>query len=114
MSRPNLISGLAKEAACNVRDLASIPGSGRSAGEGKGYSLLYSDLENSMDCITRGVAKSGRRLSDFHSLCREKRSGDRASVGGGQGSEEGPGQDSEGSSQEGGGARGRDGGGGGS
>ena len=43
-----------------------IPGSGRSAGEGKGYPLQYSDLENSMDCIVHGVAKSGTWLSDFH------------------------------------------------
>ena len=36
----------------------SIPGLGRSAGEGKGYPLQYSGLENSMDCIVHGVAKS--------------------------------------------------------
>ena len=40
-------------------DLGSIPGLGRSAGEGKGCSLQYSDLENSMDCIVPGVTKSG-------------------------------------------------------
>ena len=38
-----------KEAACNARDLGSIPGSGRSPGEGKGNPLLCSCLENSMD-----------------------------------------------------------------
>ena len=38
-----------KESTCNVGDLASIPGLGRSPGEGKGYSLQYSGLENSMD-----------------------------------------------------------------
>jgi len=38
-----------KESACNAGDLGSIPGSGRSPGEGKGYSLQYSGLENSMD-----------------------------------------------------------------
>ena len=43
-----------------------IPGLGRSPGEGKGYPLQYSGLENSMDCILQGVAKSGTRLSDFH------------------------------------------------
>ena len=43
----------------------SIPGLGRSAGEGKGYSLQYSGLENSMDTV-HGVAKSRTRLSDFH------------------------------------------------
>ena len=38
-----------KESACNAGDLGSIPGSGRSPGEGNGYPLLYSYLENSMD-----------------------------------------------------------------
>ena len=47
-----------KESACNAEDLGSIPGLGRSAGEGKGYSLQYSCLENSMDYIVHGVAKS--------------------------------------------------------
>ena len=37
-----------------------------SPGEGKGYSLQYSGLENSMDCIVHGVAKSRTRQSDFH------------------------------------------------
>ena len=37
-----------KESACNVGDLGMIPGLGRSPGGGKGYSLQYSDLENSM------------------------------------------------------------------
>ena len=36
-----------KESACTVGDLGSIPGLGRSPGEGKGYPLQYSDLENS-------------------------------------------------------------------
>ena len=57
-----------KESSCNVRDLGSIPGWGRSPGKGKGYSLQYSGLENSMDCIVHGVAKSWAQLSDFHSL----------------------------------------------
>ena len=47
-----------KESACNMGDLVLIPGLGRSPGEGKGYPLQYSGLENSMDCIARGVAKS--------------------------------------------------------
>ena len=47
-----------KESACNVGDLGSIPELGRSPGEGNGYPLQYSDLENSMDCIVHGVAKS--------------------------------------------------------
>ena len=57
-----------KESACNVGDLGSIPGLGRSPGEGKGYPLQYSGLENSMDCIVHGVTKSRIRLSGFHSL----------------------------------------------
>ena len=55
-----------KESACNAGDLGSIPGLGRSPGEGKAYSLQYSDPENSMNCIVNGVAKSQTRLSDFH------------------------------------------------
>ena len=43
-----------KESACNVGDLGLIPGLGRSPGEGKGYSLQYSGLENSMDYTVRG------------------------------------------------------------
>ena len=47
-----------KEFTCNAGDLGSIPRLGRSAGEGKGYPLQYSGLENSMDCTVHGVAKS--------------------------------------------------------
>ena len=47
-----------KESACNMGDLSSIPGLGRSPGEGKGYPLQYSCLQNSMDCIVHGVAES--------------------------------------------------------
>ena len=50
----------------DVRDLGLIPELGRSLGEGKGYPLQYSGLENSMDCIVHGVAKSWTRLSNFH------------------------------------------------
>ena len=58
--------GLAgKESACNVGDLCSIPGLGRSPEEGKGYPLQYSSLENSMDCIVHGITKSQTRLSNF-------------------------------------------------
>ena len=52
--------------ACNAGDLGSIPGLGRSCGEGKGYPLWYSGLENSMGCIVHGVAKSQTQLNDFH------------------------------------------------
>ena len=55
-----------KESACNAGDLGSISGLGRSPGEGNGYPLQYSGLENSMDCIVNGLAKSRTRLSDFH------------------------------------------------
>ena len=54
-----------KESTCNAEDLVSIPGLGRSPGEGKGYPLQYSGLENSMDSIVHGVAKSRTRLSSF-------------------------------------------------
>ena len=57
-----------KESACNAGDLGSIPGLGRSPGEGKGYPLQYSGLENSMDCVVHGVTKNWTRLTDFHSL----------------------------------------------
>ena len=42
----------------HVGDLGSILGLGRSSGEGKVYPLQYSGLENSMDYIVHGVAKS--------------------------------------------------------
>ena len=52
-----------KESACNAGDLGSIPGSERSPGEGHGYPLQYSCLENSMDrgtwqAMVRGITKS--------------------------------------------------------
>ena len=55
-----------KESICNVGDLGSIPALQRSPGEGKGYPLQYSGLENFMDCTVHGVAKNRTRLSDFH------------------------------------------------
>ena len=62
-----------KESACNVGYLGLIPGLERSPGEGKGYPLQYSGLENSMDYTVHGVTKSQTRLNDFHhhhqSLC---------------------------------------------
>ena len=60
-----------KESPCNAGYLGLIPGLGRSPGEGKGYSLQYSGLENSMDCIVQGVAKSQTKQSDFHSLLQD-------------------------------------------
>ena len=44
-----------KESTCNMGDLGSIPGMGSSPGEGKGYLVQYSGLENYMDCIVHGV-----------------------------------------------------------
>ena len=41
----------------DIRDTGSIPGSRRSPGEGKGYPLQYSGLENSTDWIVHGVTK---------------------------------------------------------
>jgi len=46
-----------KESACNAGDLGLIPGLGRSSGEGKGYPLQYSGLENSLDCIAHGLQR---------------------------------------------------------
>ena len=62
-----------KESACNVGVLVWIPGLRRSPGEGNGYPLQYSGLENSMDSIVHGITKSQTQLSDFHftlSKCR--------------------------------------------
>ena len=54
-----------KESSCNVGDLGSVPGLGRSPGEGNGYPLQYSGLENPMECMVHGVAKSWTQLSDL-------------------------------------------------
>ena len=64
-----------KESACNAEDLGSIPGLGRSPGEGKGYLLQYSGLENSMDYIVHGVTWLSLSLSKMcilsalHTIC---------------------------------------------
>ena len=47
-----------KESIHNAGDLGLIPGLGRSPGEGKGYPLQHSGLENPMDCAVHGVAES--------------------------------------------------------
>ena len=59
-----------KASACIAGDLGSIPGLGRSPGEGNGNPLQYSCLENPMDggawwATVHRVAKSWTRLSDF-------------------------------------------------
>ena len=53
-------SSVGKESACNAGDLGLIPGLGRSPGEGKGYPLQYSSLENSIDCSPWGLQESDR------------------------------------------------------
>ena len=54
-----------KESACKAGDLGLIPRLGRAPGEGKGYPLQYSGLENSMN-RNHGVTKNQTRLSNFH------------------------------------------------
>ena len=61
-----LCGSAGKESTCNAGDLGLTPGLGRSPGEGKGYPLHYSGLENSMDCMVHEITKSQTRLSDFH------------------------------------------------
>ena len=63
-----LCGAAGKESACNAGDLNSIPGLGKSPGEGKGYPLQYSGLENSMASIVHGVTKSQTQLSNFHHI----------------------------------------------
>ena len=63
-----------KESACNVGDPGSIPGLGRSSGEGHGYPFQYSGLETATDrgvwwATVHGITKSQTRLSD----CRTHR-----------------------------------------
>ena len=63
-------SSAGKESACNAGDPGLIPGSGRCAGEGIGYPLQYSCLENSMargawQATVHGVAQSWTQLSDI-------------------------------------------------
>ena len=59
-------SSAGKESACNAGDSGSISELGRSPGEGIGYPLQYSGLENAMDSIVHGVTKSQAPLSHFH------------------------------------------------
>ena len=61
-------SSVVKNLPAKAGDLGLIPGLGRGPGERKGYPLQYSGLENSMDCIVYGAAKSWTQLSDFHFL----------------------------------------------
>ena len=66
----SLVAQTVKASACKAGDPGSIPGLGRSSGEGNGNPLQYSCLENPMDGgawqdTIRGVAKSRTQLSDF-------------------------------------------------
>ena len=61
-------SSVGKESACNAEDLGSIPGLGRSPGEGNGNPIQYSCLENPIDRgvwqdAVHGVANSQKQLS---------------------------------------------------
>ena len=69
----SLVAQMVKASGYNVGDLGSIPGSGRSPGEGNVTSLQYSCLENPMDrgawwAAVHGVTKSRTLLSNFTSL----------------------------------------------
>ena len=57
---------LCKITSCNAGDLDLIPGLGGSLGEGKGYPLQHSGLENSMDFMVHGVTKSWTWQNNFH------------------------------------------------
>ena len=61
-----IMAQLVKNLPAIRKDLGSIPGLGRFPGVGKGYPLQYSGLENFMDYIVHGVAKSRTELSNFH------------------------------------------------
>ena len=71
LPRTSQAAPVAKNLPANTRDtsdMGSVPGCGRSPGEGKGYPLQYSGLENSMHCIVHRVAKSQTQLSNFQSV----------------------------------------------
>ena len=59
-------SSVGIETTCNAGDPGLISGLGRSAGGGIGSPLQCSGIENYMDCIVHGVARSQTQLSDFH------------------------------------------------
>ena len=69
----SLVAPSGKESTCNAGDsgdVGSIPGSGRSPGEGNGNPVQYSCLENSVDggawkAAVHGVAEGRTQLSDF-------------------------------------------------
>ena len=57
--------GAAGKESCSVGDLGSVPGLGRSPGEGNTYPLQYSGLENSMDCMSVGSQRVGHDRATF-------------------------------------------------
>ena len=57
-----------KESACNAKDLGLTLGLGRPPGEGKGYPLQYSGLENPMDYIAHAVTENWTRPTTFTSF----------------------------------------------
>ena len=57
-----------KESAYNAGDQGSIPGLGRSPGEGKGCPFWYSGLENSKDCIVSRVSHDWATVTSRHSI----------------------------------------------
>ena len=68
-----LVAQTCRESVCSMKDLVSIPGSGRSSGERNGYPLQYSCLENAMDRgawwdTVHGVAKSQTGLTNTFTL----------------------------------------------
>ena len=65
-------SSVGKESTCNAGDPGSVPGLGRFPGEGKGYPLQYSGLENSLDCIVHDVAKSRHDCVTFTFHVKER------------------------------------------
>ena len=66
-----ILEAAGKESACNAGDLGAIPGLGRFPGEGKGYPLQYSGLENSMDCISPWGRKEDLATFTFTFLVAE-------------------------------------------
>ena len=64
-------SSVGKESTCNAGYPSLIPGLGRFPGEGIGYPLQYSSLENSMDCVVHGVTKLGMTVQLSLSFSKE-------------------------------------------
>ena len=67
-TKRNYCGSVGKESICNAGDLGLIPGLRRSPGEGKGYPLQYSGLENSMDSVVHGVTNDWATFTFHDSL----------------------------------------------